>query len=239
MWLGYSRIIALVTSIIGLLVVVAALVGAAESAIIVGGIAWIGAIPWIIYGALDAVVSFLIWTRIPELELLVNQGNYEGAKGQHVLWMILGLIFGFVILGIFLLLAFLNYDPLINWQRGGGVPYATPPIYGTPAATGYAPYAGPGNPAASAPPPNASPPGNPSAWGSPGYASAPASPSPIPPSYGSSPQPGAVVANANAQAQGPSPTAPGLLVNCRICGQPTTFIPQYSRYYCYQCSQYV
>ncbi|MHB1887081.1 MAG: hypothetical protein ACYCVV_19160 [Acidimicrobiales bacterium] len=33
----------------------------------------------------------------------------------------------------------------------------------------------------------------------------------------------------------PSPSA---APNCPKCGQPTTWVPQYQRYYCYSCSQY-
>ncbi len=32
--------------------------------------------------------------------------------------------------------------------------------------------------------------------------------------------------------------APTLAPLCKTCGRPTTFIPQYNRYYCYACNQY-
>jgi len=35
----------------------------------------------------------------------------------------------------------------------------------------------------------------------------------------------------------PPPTKP--TINCPTCGNPVTFIPQYQRYYCYNCKQYV
>ncbi len=37
----------------------------------------------------------------------------------------------------------------------------------------------------------------------------------------------------------PAPTAAAAGVNCPRCGRPATFVPQYNRYYCYGCQQYV
>ena len=34
------------------------------------------------------------------------------------------------------------------------------------------------------------------------------------------------------------PVAPSAVPYCTHCGAPTTFIPQYDRYYCYPCRQY-
>lgn len=42
------------------------------------------------------------------------------------------------------------------------------------------------------------------------------------------------------QAPPPPPgTAPGVPPNCATCGNPTTWIPEYGRFYCYRCSRYV
>lgn len=35
-----------------------------------------------------------------------------------------------------------------------------------------------------------------------------------------------------------STTVSSVAPNCRSCGQPMTYVPQYSRYYCYGCAQY-
>ncbi|MDE1819916.1 MAG: hypothetical protein KGI98_03565 [Euryarchaeota archaeon] len=54
--------------------------------------------------------------------------------------------------------------------------------------------------------------------------------------------PGQVVMVATPAATGyaaPAPGVAGAPPSCSRCGRPTTFMPQYSRYYCYSCSQYV
>ncbi len=48
--------------------------------------------------------------------------------------------------------------------------------------------------------------------------------------YGTAPAPAAAPAAA--------PVASGGAPACKSCGKPTTFVPQYSRYYCYGCAQY-
>lgn len=137
------------------------------------GFLLIGPIIAIIFGVID----FIIYMKLKSIEALVNSRQYEQAKAQTLIWMILGFILGGVIIGIILLIAYLKYDPLINWQRSGG--------------QGMAP---------------------------PGYAAAPmaAPPAPPPPT----PQ------------QAASPI-------CPKCGQPTTYVAQYGRYYCYTDKQYV
>lgn len=66
--------------------------------------------------------------------------------------------------------------------------------------------------------PYAAPPGQPSAYPTPPGAQ----------SYAPAPVPQA----APAPAAAPAP-------NCPRCSRPATFVPQYNRYYCYSCSQYV
>jgi len=145
------------------------------------GFLLVGPILIIIFG----VVDFIIYMQMKEIEALFNQRKYEQAKAKTLIWMILGFILGGLILGILLLIAYLKFDPLINWQRSGGG--GAPPAYGAaPPAPGMAPQV----PAPMAPPP---------------------------------PQ--------AAPAMAPAP-------RCTNCGQPTTYIAQYGRYYCYACSRY-
>jgi hypothetical protein len=65
----------------------------------------------------------------------------------------------------------------------------------------------------------------------PAYGQPPMAPTPA---YTPSPQP---------TYASPAPMAPaaqpGAAPVCRTCGQPTTYIAQYSRYYCQNCRQYV
>jgi hypothetical protein len=133
--------------------------GAAEASALIGAV----------YFVIAGVFLFLVWTQTKAIEAKVNAHQYEAAKSQTLLWMILGFIFG-IVLGVILLIAYLKYDPLINAQRAqmsgqppqmgapppGGQPmYAAPPAYGAPPpqAAPAAPMAAPGAPM---PPPPAS-----------------------------------------------------------------------------------
>lgn len=101
------------------------------------GAAETGALIGAVYFVVAGVFLFLVWTQTKSIEAKVNAHQYEAAKSQTLLWMILGFIFG-IILGVILLIAYLKYDPLINSQRGmagGGQPPAypqAPPAYGAP-----------------------------------------------------------------------------------------------------------
>jgi hypothetical protein len=145
-----------------------------------GGAAW-GAIGTAIWLVIGGVVAFLVYSQMKSIEAKVDARQYEAAKSQTLIWMILGFIFGFI-LGIILLVAYLKFDPVINWQRSQMQGSAPPMGYAPPA------YAAP----VAAPMPPAAPP-------------------------------------AGAQA------AP----LCAKCGKPTTYIPQYGRYYCYTDNLYV
>lgn len=58
------------------------------------------------------------------------------------------------------------------------------------------------------------------------------------PSMGS-PGPAAMPAPSASPAAMPAPAATPSGMNCPKCGRPATYIPQYARYYCYNCQQYV
>jgi hypothetical protein len=108
------------------------------------GFALFPAILIIIFGVID----FIIYMQMKEIEAMVNNRQYEAAKSKTLIWMILGFILGGILLGVLLLIAYLKFDPVINWQRSQG---GTPP-------PGYAPQY-----AAAAPPPVAPPPAAPPA----------------------------------------------------------------------------
>jgi len=89
-----------------------------------------------IYILIWGVVAIIVYMQMRSIEGKVNAHQYEAAKSQTLIWMILGFIFG-VILGIILLVAYLKFDPLITWQRNqtAGAPaagYAAPGAYGAP-----------------------------------------------------------------------------------------------------------
>jgi len=110
--------------------------------IIIGGF-------WLLIGG---VVAIIVYLQMDSIQQKVNTRQYEAAKTQTLIWMILGFIFG-ILLGIILLIAYIKFDPLINWQRsqmqGGAPPAGFVPPYAAP--TPAAPVATPPPPPAAAP----------------------------------------------------------------------------------------
>ncbi len=135
------------------------------------GAALVGPVLLLIFGVVDVV----IYLKMKEIEGKVNARQYEAAKEQTLVWMILGFILGGVIVGILLVIAYVKFDPLIRTAQ-------LPPVGGAGFPSG----------AYSVPPPLP----------------------PSPPTGGAPP---------------PPTTAPF----CTKCGRPTTYIPQYGRFYCY------
>ncbi len=88
------------------------------------------------------VVDVIIYLQMREIEGMVNQHNYDGAKSKTMIWMILGFVIGGIIIGILLLIAYLKFDPLIAWKRNqmGGAPgFAPTPGFAPPPAAAGAP----------------------------------------------------------------------------------------------------
>ncbi|MDE1820617.1 MAG: DUF973 family protein [Euryarchaeota archaeon] len=132
------------------------------------------------------------------------------------------------------ILLFITYMKVESKLKSGFVPTtfvgvpATQVIIAAPQPA-YGGYAAP--PAATAPAPMyaASPP---AAYGAPPAYQAPVAAQP--PVYQTP-----VASYSPAVAAAPAPAAsPAGAPNCQKCGKPTTFVPQYSRYYCYGCAQY-
>lgn len=103
------------------------------------------------------IVDFVIYTQLKAIEPMVNQRQYEAAKAKTLVWMIIGFLLGGIIIGILVLVSYLEFDRLITWQRsqlagGGGVPPMAAPMPGPPASvTGVPPMAA-GPPAGAAGP---------------------------------------------------------------------------------------
>lgn len=124
-----------------------------------------GAIIPAIWLAIGGVVAIIIYMQMSSIESKVNAHQYEAAKSQTLIWMILGFIFG-IILGIILLIAWLKFDPLITWQRsqGGSPPPGYAPQYVAQAPGYVAPAPAPAPmPTPSPPTPSAAPPAPPAA----------------------------------------------------------------------------
>ncbi|MGP8078816.1 MAG: zinc ribbon domain-containing protein [Thermoplasmata archaeon] len=96
-----------------------------------------------IYLVILGVVAIFVYMQMRSIEAKVNARQFEAAKSQTLIWMILGFIFG-IILGVLLLIAYLKFDPLITWQRGqagGAMGYGVPPMAAAPGMA-YPPSAG-------------------------------------------------------------------------------------------------
>jgi hypothetical protein len=162
------------------------------------------------------VILLLLYINIRQIQRMVDAGQYQQAKDKSLIWMILGFIFGFLLTGIFILLAYIKFDALIAWQRQqqmGGQPPAqgswgqppAQPTWGAPPAQAQPAW----SPPAQSPPQqtwNAQPPATPMA-------------APVPVPVAAPPQPAAGT--------------------CTRCGKPATWVAQYNRWYCYSCQQYV
>ncbi|HEV2429442.1 MAG TPA: hypothetical protein VGV64_06335 [Thermoplasmata archaeon] len=203
--LNVSRILAIVFGILTFI----GFLGELSFALLVAPVFGPGAYESAAYLLISAAVLALTWISLGEVIREVEGGQYEMAKSKLLLWMVLGFPFGWLIIGILLLVAYLKFDTLIAWHRQygrGTVPPTTPYAYAPAPVSAPAPstYASP--PSAGTPPPS--------------YAPAPAAPIPTPGAY-----------------PVPAPVAP--MAACPRCGRPATWIAQYNRWFCYFDQQYV
>ena len=219
--LRIAKIISLIFMVLSLIAGIGAFVALAAF-----GLGFFGAFALIWF-----IVDLIIYLQIGQIQDLVRQNQFARAKEKTFLWMILGLIFGGVLIGIFLILAYIKFDPVLNWQRslGGGAA----PGWGAPAAAQSQGWGQPAQPQAQS-------------WGQPsqpqgGWSSAPAQPAPASGGWSSPPAASAPQAAPAAQAAPTPAMAPAApqAMTCPRCGKPATWIAQYSRWYCYTDSQYV
>jgi hypothetical protein len=154
--LNIARIIALIFIIIWVVVAIATFAAVAVAL----AFGFIGVIGYPILFVIWFIVEILIYIQIREIQRMVDRREYVQAKEKTLIWMIIGFILSGVIVGIFLLLAYIKYDPVINWQRSG---YQMGPPPGMPYQPGIPPPPGTGPAASSAPtvPTNPAPPPSP------------------------------------------------------------------------------
>jgi hypothetical protein len=69
----------------------------------------VGVIPLII-----GIVNILIYLNCKEITRLIDNGEYNRAKEKTLVWMVIGFIFGGVIIGVILLVAYLKYSELLK-----------------------------------------------------------------------------------------------------------------------------
>ena len=63
-----------------------------------------------IFGVIDMVVFY----ECREIIRMTEQRKLSAAKEKTLIWMIVGLIFGFVIVGLFMVIAYIKFDDLIR-----------------------------------------------------------------------------------------------------------------------------
>lgn len=63
-----------------------------------------------IFGVIDIVVFY----ECREIIRLTDLRQLSAAKEKTLVWMIVGLIFGFIIVGVFMLIAYIKFDDLIR-----------------------------------------------------------------------------------------------------------------------------
>lgn len=68
------------------------------------------------------VIDILIHTKCNEIVRLVESGDHRRAKERTLVWMILGFIFSWIIVGILLLVAYLKYDDLMKRYKAQPTP---------------------------------------------------------------------------------------------------------------------
>ena len=94
--------------------------------LIISGIAMIiflvGIVP-LIFGIID----LLIWSNCKKINELIDQRKYKEAKDKTLIWMVIGFIFGGLIPGILLLLAYIKYDEVIRLSQQPVAPPPPPP----------------------------------------------------------------------------------------------------------------
>ena len=103
---------------------------------------------WVALLFIFGIVDFVIYSQMRHIEQLMDQRRYEEAKASTLVWTIIGFILGGIILGIILLIAYLKFDPVINWQRTQGSAASSPVSWAAPPGSAVAPVP----PAAPSPP---------------------------------------------------------------------------------------
>mgnify|MGYP001770718614 CR=1 FL=1 len=105
-------IIAIIVAIIWLVVGVAA-AGAAAAVPIVAAAGAAAAGILIIF----AIVDIVLVIQVRKVNGMIDQGRYEDAKRAELPWVIVGFIFGGIIIGILLLIAYMKLGDAVDWAR--------------------------------------------------------------------------------------------------------------------------
>jgi hypothetical protein len=113
--LNITGILALLIGILFLVIAVFWILSAVVWAFFFAVWALIPAIFFIIF----AVMDFLVFMNCKTISEMVDRRQYVQAKSKTLIWMIIGFIFGGIIPGVLMLVAYIKYDDLIRWGQPG------------------------------------------------------------------------------------------------------------------------
>ena len=122
--LRITRVLSLVLTLLALLIVTLEIVYGVLAAIGGFGFAVPGYVAGAVYFFLTAGVCFFVYVRVPRFESAVAAHTFGSAKEGLLVWAILGFVFGFVVIGVLLIIAYFHLDTMINWYRMGAAPQA-------------------------------------------------------------------------------------------------------------------
>ncbi len=118
--LNISKILALIIGILGFLM--AAWTGFSIA------LGYVFSIPWAVYYVTIGIVNLLIYTKIPEYDTMIRGRRYAQAKDEMLMWAVLGIIFGFVVGLLLILVIFMYLEDLVRSSGASQVP-PPPPQY--------------------------------------------------------------------------------------------------------------
>ncbi|NPA74750.1 MAG: hypothetical protein GXO25_01545 [Euryarchaeota archaeon] len=115
--LNIAKILALIIGIIGFL-------AAAWNGIFVI-LGDIFSIPWVGYYVVVGVINLILYTKIPEFDSQIRARRYSEAREEMLIWAVMGIIFGFIVGLILILVIFMYLEELERGNQG----YVPPPQY--------------------------------------------------------------------------------------------------------------
>ena len=118
--LNISKILALIIGIIGFLL-------AAWNGFYIA-LGDVFSIPAAVYYVIMGIVNLLIYTKIPEYDTMIRGRRYAQAKDEMLMWAVLGIIFGFIVGLLLILVIFMYLEDLVRSSGASQVP-PPPPQY--------------------------------------------------------------------------------------------------------------
>jgi uncharacterized membrane protein YedE/YeeE len=71
--------------------------------------------------AVFGVIDIIVFYECREIIRLTEKRQLTAAKEKTLIWMIVGFIFGFIIVGLFMLIAYIKFDDLIRAYQNSSI----------------------------------------------------------------------------------------------------------------------